>query len=60
MKIYKVLVDPGNGQVLQTKELSIMDWMMIMHSKGPHNMKMMEMKSDHDYIKDGGDYQKGW
>jgi uncharacterized membrane protein YkoI len=60
MKFSKVLVDPGNGQVLQTKELSMMDWMMMMHSKGSNSMNMMEMKDDHNYMKDKGDYKSGW
>lgn len=61
MKFSKVLVDPGNGQVLQTTELSMMDWMMMMmiYSKGSHNMNMMEMKCDHNYMKDDGDYNSG-
>lgn len=61
MKFFNVLVDPGNGLVLYTKELSTMDWMMMMHSKGPHNMKMMEMmEGDHNYMKDKGNYKSGW
>ncbi len=39
MKFNKVLVDPGNGQILQSKELSMMDWMMMMHSGGHEGMK---------------------
>lgn len=57
MKFHKVTVDPGNGQVLQTKELSMMDWMMMMHkekmqeNKGKQNT-MMEMHQG--YGKDKG------
>ena len=36
MKFYNVIVDPGNGQVLSSSQLSMMDGMMIMHS-GMHN-----------------------
>lgn len=43
MIFHKVTVDPGNGQVLQTEEMSKMEWMMMMHSdKGHQGMKMMK------------------
>ncbi|MDN5867283.1 MAG: hypothetical protein L0H55_07775 [Candidatus Nitrosocosmicus sp.] len=63
MKIHKVLIDPGNGQVLQTKQLSMMEWMMMMHPKGSYdmnNMKMMSMYEGGGYYKDKGDYKSGW
>ena len=58
MKFNKVLVDPGNGQVLQSKELSMMDWMMMMHSGGHEGMKMMDMHGD--YGGGQGKYNSGW
>jgi uncharacterized membrane protein YkoI len=72
MKFNKVLVDPGNGQILQSKELSMMDWMMMMHSGGGHEgMKKMDMHGDYDqgkgmkgmhddYGGDQGKYDSGW
>lgn len=73
MKFNKVLVDPGNGQVLQSKELSMMEWMMMMHSGGGHeDMKKMDMHDDYgqgkgmkgmmhgDYGGDQGKYDSGW
>jgi uncharacterized membrane protein YkoI len=71
MKFNKVLVDPGNGQVLQSKELSMMDWMMMMHSGGHEGMKMMDMHGDYgqgkgmkgmhgDYGGGQEKYNSGW
>jgi uncharacterized membrane protein YkoI len=71
MKFNKVLVDPGNGQILQSKEISMMDWMMLMHSGGHEDMKTMGMKGDHsqgkgmkgmhgDYSGYQGKYNSGW
>jgi hypothetical protein len=40
MKFTKVLVDPGTGLVLQTKPLSVMEWMKMMHSQGHEDKKM--------------------
>jgi hypothetical protein len=73
MKFSKVLVDPGNGQVLQSKELSMMEWMMMMHSGGGHeDMKKMDMHGEYgqgkgmkgmmhgDYGGDQGKYDSGW
>lgn len=57
MKFTKVLVDPGNGAVLKTEDMSIMEWMMMMHKekiqdgKGKENM-MMEIHQG--YGKDKG------
>lgn len=44
MKFTKVLVDPGNGEVLQTKNISMMEWMMMMHPQGHQDMDMKGMK----------------
>jgi hypothetical protein len=46
MKFTKVLVDPGTGLVLQTKHLSLMDWMKMMHSQGHEDMKMKGMHGE--------------
>ncbi len=46
MKFTKVLVDPGTGLVLQTKHLSMMDWMKMMHSQGHEDMKMKGMHGE--------------
>ena len=46
MKFTKVLVDPGTGLVLQTKPLSMMDWMKMMHSQGHEDMKMKGMHGE--------------
>ena len=43
MKFTKVLVDPGTGLVLQTKPLSMMEWMKMMHSQGHEDKKMKGM-----------------
>ena len=53
MKFTKVLVDPGNGEVLQTKDISMMEWMMMMHSQGHQDMGMKGMHGG------GGGYDKG-
>jgi uncharacterized membrane protein YkoI len=54
MKFYNVIVDPGNGQVLASDEMSMMEWMMTMH-KGQHqdNDKDMMMKMHQGYDKQG-------
>jgi hypothetical protein len=52
MKFYNVIVDPGNGQVLASDEMSMMEWMMTMHAgqhQGFDKQGMME-----------GDYQNQW
>ena len=54
MKFTKVLVDPGNGEVLQTKDISMMEWMMMMHSQGHQDMGMKGMHGG-----GGGGYDKG-
>ena len=54
MKFTKVLVDPGNGSVLQTKDISMMEWMMMMHSQGHQDMGMKGMHGDQGY----GGYDK--
>jgi hypothetical protein len=67
MKFYNVIVDPGNGQVLASKEISMMEWMMTMHNTSGQNqgkdMGMM-MGMHHGYDKQGmmggGDYQNQW
>ena len=64
MKFFKVLVDPGNGQVLYTKEMSMMEWMMMMHSggMGGHDMDMKKNKMMmHDnYKKHNYNDRPGW
>ena len=66
MKFNKVLVDPGNGQILQSKEISMMEWMMMMHSEGHKDMKGDHgqgkgMKGMHgDYGGYQGKYNSGW
>ena len=45
MKFTKVLVDPGNGELLQTKNISMMEWMMMMHSQGHQNKDMKAIHS---------------
>jgi uncharacterized membrane protein YkoI len=64
MKFYNVIVDPGNGQVLASHEMSMMEWMMTMH-KGQHQDKDKEgmMGMHQGYDKEGMmgmDYQKQW
>lgn len=54
MKFTKVLVDPGNGEVLQTKNISMMEWMMMMHSQGHQDMGMKGMHGG------GGSYGQGY
>ena len=49
MKFTKVLVDPGNGEVLQTKNISMMEWMMMMHSQGHQDMGMKGMHGGGGY-----------
>ncbi len=41
MKFYNVIVDPGNGQVLASNEMSMMEWMMTMHSGNNHDKEIM-------------------
>lgn len=48
MKFYKAFVDPGNGQVLLTKEISKMAWIKMMHP---------DYGSDYDKKKMRGDYK---
>ncbi len=56
MKFTKVFVDPGNGLVLQTKNISMMEWMNMMHSQGGHEDKGKKgMHSGQGY----GDYDMG-
>lgn len=43
MKFTKVLVDPGTGMVLQTKPISMMEWMSMMHPQGDKDKKMKGM-----------------
>jgi uncharacterized membrane protein YkoI len=60
MKFTKVLVDSGNGQVLQTEPVSMMEWMMMMHSQGHGDMEMKGMHSGSYGGSQGyGDYDKG-
>ena len=47
MKFTKVLVDPGTGLVLQTKPLSVMEWMKMMHSQGHEDKKMKGMNGEY-------------
>ena len=47
MKFTKVLVDPGTGLVLQTKPLSMMEWMKMMHSQGHEDKKMKGMHGEY-------------
>ena len=47
MKFTKVLIDPGTGQVLQTKPLSMMEWMKMMHSQGHEDKKMKGMHGEY-------------
>jgi uncharacterized membrane protein YkoI len=65
MEFYKVIVDPGTGQVLSIKDLSMMDWMMMMHGE-KHGKEMMTDDGWHSgYGKGGhegfgkGDYGSG-
>jgi hypothetical protein len=62
MKFTKVLVDPGNGQVLQTKPVSMMEWMTMMHSQGHGDKGMKGMHSGSSTGGSGqgyGDYGMG-
>jgi len=60
MKFTKVLVDSGNGQVLQTEPVSMMEWMMMMHSQGHGDMEMKGMHGGSYGGSQGyGDYDKG-
>jgi hypothetical protein len=46
MEFYKVIVDPGNGQVLASDEVSHKEWMkmqQMMHSSGAGGEGMMMM-----------------
>ena len=52
MKFTKVLVDPGTGLVLQTEPVSMMEWMMMMHSQGHEDKGMKGMHSGGWWIKD--------
>ncbi|TVP41731.1 hypothetical protein [Candidatus Nitrosocosmicus arcticus] len=56
MQFTKVLVDPGNGLVLQTEPISMMEWMSMMHSQGGHeDMGKKGMHSGQGY----GEYDMG-
>jgi len=49
-KLHKLLIDPGNGKILLSRELSGFEAMMMMHQgmrTGGHGMSMM--RSDSDY-----------
>jgi len=60
MKFTKVLVDPGNGEVLQTKNISMMEWMMMMHSQGHQDMGMKGMHGGGSSYGQGyGGHEKG-
>jgi hypothetical protein len=59
MKFTKVLVDPGNGEVLQTKNISMMEWMMMMHSQGHQDMGMKGMQGGSSYGQGYGGHEKG-
>ncbi len=59
MKFTKVLVDPGNGEVLQTKNISMMEWMMMMHSQGHQDMGMKGMHGGSSYGQGYGGHDKG-
>jgi uncharacterized iron-regulated membrane protein len=61
MEFYKVIVDPGTGQILASQEISQMEWMKVlqmhqmMHGGGPDGGGMMMMgdgglmKPDHGW-----------
>lgn len=61
MKFYNVIVDPGNGQVLASNEMSMMEWMMTMHS-GDYRDEDMMMGMHPGYDKRGMmmDHQNQW
>ena len=59
MEFTKVLVDSGNGQVLQTEPVSMMEWMMMMHSQGHDDKGMKGMHSGGSGGQGYGDYDKG-
>jgi hypothetical protein len=59
MKFYKVIVDPGNGLVLASNEMSMMDWMMTMHTGQHQGKDMMGMHQGYD-TKGMMDYQNQW
>jgi hypothetical protein len=60
MKFTKVLVDPGTGLVLQTKPMSMMEWMSMMHPQGNEDKKMKGMHgSDGGSQGYGGEYGMG-
>ena len=63
MKFYNVIVDPGNGQVLASNEMSMMEWMMTMHSGGYQEKDkdmMMEMHPGSDKQGMMMDHQNQW
>ncbi len=45
-KPHKVIVDPGNGSILSTQQMSFMEMMIMLHGDGdkagPHGMGMMD------------------
>jgi hypothetical protein len=62
MEFHKVIVDPGNGQVLASEEISQKEWMkmqqmhQMMHSSGPSGGGMMMMGDSGPMIKP----DRGW
>ena len=61
MKFYNVIVDPGNGQVLASNEMSLMEWMMTMHSGDYQDEDMMMgMHLGYDKQRMMMDHQKQW
>jgi uncharacterized membrane protein YkoI len=64
MEFYKVIVDPGNGQILSSNELSMMEWMMMMHEgqKYEKGGMMADMHGDYsEYSEsDYSDYGEGY
>src|ERR1044072_114813 len=61
MKFTKVLVDSGTGLVLQTKPLSMMEWMKMMHSQGHEDKRMKGMHGEYGMGMEGmhGEYGMG-
>jgi uncharacterized membrane protein YkoI len=59
MEFTKVMVDPGNGEILETKNISMMEWMMMMHSQGHQDMGMKGMHSSSSSSSSGTGYDGG-
>jgi len=66
MEFYKVIVDPGTGQVLASQEMSGKEWMQMqqmhqmMHGSGgsgPNSGGMMMMMEDHGMMKSDHDWK---